>query len=615
MAPDLGGIVAFLKATSFCEGLDDEAVAAIAGELVARPFRAGETLASYGDAATEFWVVAEGEIDGFLTDPRGRERFLGTVRRGETVGEVSILEGNARPIRFTARTPGVLLAAEAGVFRDWVAAYPTLMRNLFAVLTRRFREAIGVAARPIPAPRLAIIAPTPAGWVLTSRLIARLTTAGERIRVWADRPAALWETGLWPGSVPLAEMTPSGPQLREPAPPDLDRRVLVWTHPAGVIPDDPCLGDCDEILCLVEPKGALAGRLLDPGPGVPEPLADKLRVAWVLDSNTPVAPALPAGKWKKPPLKVRVEVAPSGPGAARLERQGVDRLARALRGYSLGIALAGGGAKGMAHLGALKVLDEAGVSFDVMSGTSAGALVGVLYASGMPPEEARERFKRDLTASWAYKLLPRWPNWYLLSQYRRRKWDAKLRRYLYDWRLEQLPIPFHAVAVDLVRVCPVVRSEGDAVHAILESINLPVVSPPILRDGMVLVDGGVLNNLPADVLGDRGVDFVVGVDVSRRVRHEFAGNGPDTPTARMRPAGTVDTLLRVFETQAHGIGSFRSRAVDFWITPDTSAFGLADFHRTDDIARAGEAAAREVVSQLQQRIAGLEKQLFGVRRT
>ena len=185
-----------------------------------------------------------------------------------------------------------------------------------------------------------------------------------------------------------------------------------------------------------------------------------------------------------------------------------------------------------------------------------------------------------------------------------------LRKYLHDWRLEQLSIPFNAVTVDLVQVRTVVRRQGDAVHAILESINLPIVSKPILRDGMALVDGGVLNNLPADVLAESGVDFVVGVDVSSRVRNEFAGNRPDMPTGKMRDASALDTLFRIFESQAHNIGKLRNRAVDFWIKPDTSGFGLAEFHRTAEIAAVGEAAARDTIAELKQRLGELEKRLL-----
>jgi len=184
-----------------------------------------------------------------------------------------------------------------------------------------------------------------------------------------------------------------------------------------------------------------------------------------------------------------------------------------------------------------------------------------------------------------------------------------LRRYLHDWRLEQLPIPFHSLTVDLVQVRPVVRDQGDAVHAILESINLPVVSRPILRDGMVLVDGGVLNNLPADVLADRGADFVVGIDVASRVRHEFGGNKPEMSSEAMKQVGALDTLFRIFEAQAHNLGNIRNRAVDFWINPDTSRFPLAEFHRTREIAASGEEAALGKIAELKQRFSQVEQRL------
>ena len=228
----------------------------------------------------------------------------------------------------------------------------------------------------------------------------------------------------------------------------------------------------------------------------------------------------------------------------------------------------------------------------------------------MSPEKAIKHFQHDLTPPRLFRSLPKWPNWYLVSQYRRRAWDGMLRKYLHDWRLEQLSIPFNAVTVDLVQVRTVVRRQGDAVHAILESINLPIVSKPILRDGMALVDGGVLNNLPADVLAESGADFVVGVDVSSRVRPEFAGNRPDMPTAKMRDASALDTLFRIFESQAHDIGKHRNRAVDFWIKPDTSSFGLAEFHRTTEIAAVGEAAAHGTITELKQRLVELESRLL-----
>jgi predicted acylesterase/phospholipase RssA len=123
---------------------------------------------------------------------------------------------------------------------------------------------------------------------------------------------------------------------------------------------------------------------------------------------------------------------------------------------------------------------------------------------------------------------------------------------------------------------------------------------------MVLVDGGVLNNLPADVLSDRGADFVVGVDVSSHIRAEFARNRPGMTRAQMKRPNAIETILRVFEVQAHGMGNVRNRAVDFWITPDTAQFSFTDFTRAPELAAAGEAAAHAVVPKLKQLLAELD---------
>ena len=111
---DAEHVVAWLRTVRFCDGLDSEQLAVIASECRVRPFVAGETLASAGDEVTEFWILVEGELDSFLTNPRGREEWLATIRQGETVGELAILEkAPTRPLRFTARTHGTLLVAPA----------------------------------------------------------------------------------------------------------------------------------------------------------------------------------------------------------------------------------------------------------------------------------------------------------------------------------------------------------------------------------------------------------------------------------------------------------------------------------------------------------------------
>ena len=154
----------------------------------------------------------------------------------------------------------------------------------------------------------------------------------------------------------------------------------------------------------------------------------------------------------------------------------------------------------MAHLGVLKALEQSGIVVDMIAGTSAGAMAGILCAAGYDADYIVDRFMEDLKPSWQFRMLPHANHLYLLYKYRRGHFDRMLRKYLSDWTLQQLPIPIKSVTVDLVSGKQVVRDQGDAVNAILESINLPVFSQPICRDGQALIDGGLVNNIPADVL-------------------------------------------------------------------------------------------------------------------
>jgi len=226
--------------------------------------------------------------------------------------------------------------------------------------------------------------------------------------------------------------------------------------------------------------------------------------------------------------------------------------------------------------------------------------MGLAYGGGWRPDVALEELQRVLTPARLFRVLPGGLRWYLWSNFRRAAWDAMLRPYLGETRLQQLPIPLSVLAVDLIRGTQVVRDHGDAIHAVMESINLPYLARPIMRDGMALVDGGVLNNLPADILPERGADFVVGIDVVAKLPPDFGG-----PTGLKRP-GILETLLRVTEVQAFGNSALRGNSIDLLITPDTSAWQFADFSRAKELAAAGERAAQEALPQLKQLLLELE---------
>jgi len=297
---------------------------------------------------------------------------------------------------------------------------------------------------------------------------------------------------------------------------------------------------------------------------------------------------------------------PFGPSISN----GLERLVHDLRGIRIGVALGGGAARGMAHLGVLKALEQNGIVVDMIAGTSAGAMTGILYSSGIDPDNNADRFATDLRPGWIFRHLPHGNHWYLVHKYRLGQFDPMLRKYLHDWRLEQLAVPCLSVTVDLVGGNSVVRERGDAVHAILESINLPVLSAPIVREGQVLIDGGLVNNIPADVLVSMGCNFVIAVSVTAKLEREFCDIRTDRPgRAGKRPA-IIPTLLRSLLVQNYSLNAFGVQPADVVIEPDVTGFDMTAFMRAKELAAIGEAAALEQVPKIRQLLARLDPQLF-----
>jgi predicted acylesterase/phospholipase RssA len=336
---------------------------------------------------------------------------------------------------------------------------------------------------------------------------------------------------------------------------------------------------------------------------------DKISIAWLLEGETPVAPVVPvlrnlaARDFKiagSPPKH------PRGPALAA----GLERLVHDIRGVRVGVALGGGAARGMSHLGVLKALEQQGIVIDMIAGTSAGAMTGVVYASGLDSDYSAAQFAADLRPSWLFRRLPRGDHWHLLYKYRRGHFDSMFRKYLRDWRLEQLSVPCLTVTVDLVSGTSVVRDQGDATLAVLESINLPVLSVPIVRQGQALIDGGLMNNIPADVLVAAGCNFVIAVSVSAKIEKEFCAITPGATDVPRKKPTVVQTLLRSLLVQNHSLNAQGVQPADVVIETDMRGFDLTAFTRATEMAAIGEAAGLEAVPKIRQLLTRLDPQLF-----
>lgn len=202
-------------------------------------------------------------------------------------------------------------------------------------------------------------------------------------------------------------------------------------------------------------------------------------------------------------------------------------------GKKVGLALGSGGARGAAHVGVLKVLERERIKVSAIAGSSIGAMVGGAYAAGIPLSRIEEEWMTTSRTRLFRSFLPTFPRAGLSS-------GAGLRRYLReilgDVRIEELSIPFAAVATDLDTGEPVVLRQGSLVEAIRASTAIPGIFQPVRWEGRLLVDGGLVEPLPIRVCRELGADIVIAVDTNPAPK-------PTTPEVR-RPWALLSQTLR-----------------------------------------------------------------------
>jgi len=594
-----------LGRSDLCRGLSIGEVQTVADAVRPVAVPSGQIICRQGDTGYTMYIVVRGRVK--VAVERGGEPYqlLDYLGRGEHFGEMAVLTDGLRTATVSAVVDTELLELDRDRFEHLLESVPGFAANLSRSLGFRLRWDSSRRPRRHEPTVIGLVNSTLRTQALIGPLARALVAHGDAIEVLTDRPEK------WPSEgdylIERIPATLAGDEKIRAVQERLQQviehhdRVLLDLTQVGLESDLPrLLMPCEEAWWLIEPRFyATSCRNLRKLFAVEPRLVGRVRLVWIMDHNQPFAPPQPPGLGAvAPDFKVVLDE-PQRTGS-RQQYHGIERLVRHVQGTRIGLALGGGGARGLAHLGALRALERAGIGFDLVAGTSSGALMGVAYAGGWSPQEAIDAFKDALTPPRWLRAAPGGNRLYVWSMFRVGAWDRKLRYFFGDATLEQLQIPLTTIAVDLVTGKQVVRDRGDAVHAVLESINVPLVSRPILRDGMALVDGGVLNNLPADVVAERGASFVVGIDVATKMPPRFGGNEPGTPTNKMRHAGPLETLFRVNEVQAYGITAMRSSAVDLMITPDTSAFEFADFSRAHELADAGDAAAESILPQLTQ---------------
>ena len=278
----------------------------------------------------------------------------------------------------------------------------------------------------------------------------------------------------------------------------------------------------------------------------------------------------------------------------------------------VGVVLSGGGAKGFAHIGVLKVIEEAGLPVDYIGGTSMGGIIGALYAMGYDLETMIQLTREQNWDAVMSDAIPqkyisvdekRMDRHYLATfPFRNKKIQMKSAIHegeminlllakltspaykIYDYN--DLKIPFLCVATDIENATAYEMTKGNLQRSVRASMSIPFYFAPVEVDGRLLVDGGLRNNFPVSNVRDKGIDIIIGVDVQRGFHTKDELNSMATILDQMIAMTDIDANIKAREN------------VDYYIKPELLDYSMMDFNSFDTIINIGEAAAREFLPQL-----------------
>jgi NTE family protein len=269
-----------------------------------------------------------------------------------------------------------------------------------------------------------------------------------------------------------------------------------------------------------------------------------------------------------------------------------------LRKRKIGLALSSGAARGWAHIGVLGVLEKEGIPLDMVAGTSAGALIGALYAQGKDASQIRElaiALSRRRVTSLTDPILPR------TGFFGGRKLKDWLRSIIGNTEFKDLRMPFACVATDIRTGEEVVIREGLVVEAVRASISAPVLLSIVKWRDRYLVDGALVNPVPVSVLKDMGADFIIAVNVVPDMRDRVRGVNKK-PIEDFKEPNLFSVLMRTIHIAGYQAVESSLNGADVIIKPQVAHIGFGDLRHAQECIMHGELAAQTSVNEIKRRL-------------
>lgn len=555
--------VSFLRNVPALAELADELLDVVAGQVTEEHVAAGDWILREGEEADRVFIVRSGRIEVVSEGPP--ETLIRVLRRGDVLGELALLRSGPRSASARARRDTALLVLTRAAFESLIRDAPDFALGLVRTIGAQLAASRSPLFHVTPARTIAIVG---------------LDEGAPRHEVADQLGRALGRFGS------LAMLEQGSLDSLDRAADDADRVILMAGAGPGDGWTDVCLREADLILAVtsghptavwLQRSAAFSGcELLVAG----HRLADG-----ALEVLMPRETHIVADPFRR--------------------NNALQALARRLAQRSLGIVLSGGGARAFAHLGVLEELRAAGLQLDRISGVSLGSLIAAATAAEFEPDYIREAFERHFVLSSPTRDFA--PPIFSIIR------GAKVRRLLGeefgDLLIEGLPRRFFCVSCDLAAREAFVHRTGRVADAVYSSLAIPGVFPPVVTsEGRLLVDGGVLNNLPVERMARLGEGPVIAVDVGgrsesparelrphlerglRRVRRALTGSEAHVPRLG-------ETIVRTMMVGSSDTTAAARLHADLVITPDVNGIALMDWGAIEVSIERGRVAARAALAK------------------
>lgn len=539
----------------------------------------GELLFKAGDAADTLYLVRSGRLGVFRHEEGLPPQFLGVVKPGEPVGEMAMIAGLAHSANVVALRDSEILALPRDAFLDAVRTRPDVMIELSRLMLRRARETTTGAAEPsvfgFTSARARPIRP------FVDRIAAAVCELGFTCQV-VDH-SALTSLSEWFSRVEdshdfvLYVAEQDQPSWAALCARQVDRLFIVGdalTVPPSVAPGRRGIPDAHQFTDLILLRDARMAR----------------------PANTSIwLDALDPGRWFH---------------AKDDSTNDAARIARVLTGTAVGLVLSGGGARAYAHIGAIRALREAGVTFDFLGGASMGAVIAAGPALGWSDDDLEARIRKAFVTSDPLSdiAVP------IIAMTRAGKVARLLEQAYGDVDIADLPLPFFAVSSNLTTGRIEIHRRGLLRRAIRASISIPGVMPPVVMNGAVLVDGAVIKNFPTDVMRMQNAGPTIGIDMSqsRGVDAHTLENPPSwwrwILSGAWKGGPPIVSILMRSATITSDAELARSRAdTDLLIRPESNGADIRDWKIYDPVVTAGYQATVRALAKLEGPIGMLRK--------